>query len=288
MIVSELVKEILGKNAEILEPLKGGMMNKSYIVAVNGKKYVMFVPTSQANEMVNRYLEKETQAIASRLKITSNNIYFNPETGVKVHEFIDGYSLNHVENIDINRVAGLLKFFHNSPTKSTTDYQPFIRLANFEKEVKQSIKRYPDNYIKLRKLLTDNQEYLESQEKCLCHNDAQKSNIVKEVDTGKYYLIDFEFAANNDPIYDIAAYGNNDVKEGRDLLKAYFNRPNKDEIKRFYLWRIFLSLQWYNVALIKHYRGEGVKIGFDFKEVAKSFLKNALEAYEGYQKEILK
>ena len=286
MVIKDLIKEVLGKDAVILEPLKGGMMNKSYIIGNNGKKYVLFVPTSQANEMVNRYLERETQAIASRLKITSKNVFFDPETGVKIHEFIEGYSLNHVDNIEIHQVAGLLKFFHNSPTLSTTDYHPFHRLANYEKEARKYLRKIPSEYETLRKVLDNNQEFLEKQEKCLCHNDAQKSNIVKEVGTGKYYLIDFEFAANNDPIYDVAAYGNNDVKEGRALLDAYYEEPSLDEIKRYYLWRIFLSLQWYNVAIIKHYRGEGEKHGFDFLEVAKGFLANAMEAHKGLKKEV--
>ena len=85
---------------------------------------------------------------------------------------------------------------------------------------------------------------------------------------------------------DFAAYGNNDVKEGRALLDAYYEEPSLDEIKRYYLWRIFLSLQWYNVAITKHFRGEGEKHGFNFLDVASHFLTNAKTAYDGYHLEI--
>ena len=285
MEIKSFIKEILGKDAKVVERQKGGMMNESYIISCKDKKYILFVPTPQANEMVNRFVEREAQDIAWHLKLTSKNVYFDIETGVKMHEFIDGYSLNHVENPDINRIAGLLKYFHNSPTLATVDYHPFARLASFEKEAKHYTRKVPGNYELLRNVINQERDFLESQEKCLCHNDAQKSNIVKELPTDKYYLIDFEFAANNDPIYDIAAYGNGKVSEGRELLDAYYGNPTKDEIKRFYLWRIFLSLQWYTVAIIKHYRGEGVKHGYDFLEVANFFLANGMDDYNGYKKE---
>ena len=286
MNAKELAKQLLGKDAKIVSPLHGGMMNESYIVETPKKKYVMFIPTQQANEMVNRYVERETQDIASHLHLTSKNVYFDIDTGIKIHEYIEGESLNNVEDVNLNRVAGLLKYFHNSPRLSTVDYRPFPRLLGYEKQARKYSKRTPSDYGLLRSVLSDNKKYLESQEKVLCHNDSQRSNIVREKDTDKYFLIDFEFAANNDPIYDIAAYGNNSVSEGRELLNAYYGKPSKDEIKRYYLWRIFLSLQWYNVAIVKHYRGEGEKHNFNFLDVAKYFLSNAKEAYEGLKKEV--
>ena len=139
--------------------------------------------------------------------------------------------------------------------------------------------------MKLRNFLFSYREYLESQKKALCHNDAQRSNVVKS-DDDQYYFIDFEFVGNNDPIYDIAAFGNGLVSEGRTLLDHYFKKPSLDEIKRYYLWRIYISLQWYNVAIVKHYRGEGKAHGFNFLLVAEHFLNNAKDAYKGFMKEI--
>ena len=125
-----------------------------------------------------------------------------------------------------------------------------------------------------------------SQRKVLSHNDAQRSNIIK-TPNNEYYFIDFEFVGNNDPLYDVACFGNSFVSEGRELLNKYcFDKPSEDEIKRFYLWRIYISLQWYNVAITKHYRGEGEKHGFNFLDVAKHFLNNAKDAYDGYKMEI--
>lgn len=274
MEINELIQRILSKNAKIISPLVGGMMNKSYIVSDNDKKYVLFISTKQANEMVDRKLEKEHQQIIYNLGITSKNVYFDTDNGIKMHEYILGDSLNNTDNFDYTKVANLLKSLHQSKTHSKKDYSPFERLSKYEEEAKQFCDLSDDTFIKAKAILLENKKWLESIKKVLCHNDAQKSNIVKSYEDN-YYLIDFEFVGNNDPIYDIATFGNDNVEEGRLLLDYYFNNPTEEEIKRYYLWRIFISLQWYLVALVKHYRGEGKIHNINFKNVSKHFIYNA-------------
>lgn len=285
--VRVLIHKVLGRRSKIVCPLKGGMMNISYIVRDSkGKKYVVYVSTEQANEMVDRPLEKEHQKIVSNLGLTSKNVYFDTEKGIKMNEYIEGTSIDKVEDIDYQKVANLFKGLHASKKLSKVDYNPFKRFVeSYEKEALTFVKEPDSQYTLLRDFLFKHKNYLEKQEKTLCHNDAQRSNIVRDLQDN-YFFIDFEFVGNNDPIYDIGTFGNAVVKEGRKLLDYYFEKPTKDEIKRYYLWRIYISLQWYNVAIVKHYRGEGAAHGFDFLAVAKHFLDNATDAYKGYQEEI--
>ena len=81
--ILNLITKVLGDGAEIISPLVGGMMNISYIVKdKDNKKYVLYISTEQANEMVNRPLEKEHQRIVYELGITSKNVYFDAEKGI--------------------------------------------------------------------------------------------------------------------------------------------------------------------------------------------------------------
>ena len=286
--ILELLEKVLGKGSEIVSPLVGGMMNISYIVKdASGKKYVLYISTEQANEMVDRPLEKEHQRIINGLGITSKNVYFDTDKGIKINEYIEGSSIDKVDTFDYQKVAKLLKTLHSSPVLSREDYGPFDRFENtYEKEALSFEKNPSSLYQELRDFLFSHKDYLLRQRKALCHNDAQRSNIVKDLND-EYYLIDFEFVGNNDPIYDIACFGNGLVSEGRKLLDAYTdNNPSEEFIKRYYLWRVFVSLQWYNVAITKHYRGEGEKHGFNFLDVANHFLNNAKTAYDGYNLEI--
>ena len=278
-----LIKKVLSPDAFIISPLVGGMMNESFIVSDGKKKYVLYVSTKQANEMVNRELEKENQSLVYSLGITSKNVYFDTESGIKINEFIEGSSLDKISEYDVKKLVKTLHVLHNSKVLSKENYSPFIRFVNYENEANSHHKNVDPHYLKLRDLLFKNKDYLESQKLALCHNDAQKSNIIKSIND-EYFLIDFEFMGNNDPIYDIATFGNGLVKEGLDLLNEYEPNPSDDLIKRYYLWRIFISLQWYNVALIKHYRGEGKIHNFNFLDVASHFLNNALDAQNSLSK----
>ena len=277
------LRGVLGQDAHIISPLIGGMMNDSSIVLSNNKKYVLYVSTAQANEMVNRPLEKVHLDLVYSLGITSKNIYFDAEKGIKINEYIDGSSLDKVDEYDIKKVATLIHTLHNSKTLSKEDYNPFLRFKGYEEEAKSFVKEFNEQYLKVRDTLFANKDYLESQKKVLSHNDFQKSNVLKG-DDGKYYIIDFEFMGNNDEIYDIAAFGNGNVEEGFNLLKEYSPNPSDDLKKRYYLWRMYISLQWYTVALVKHYRGEGEVHHFNFLNVADHFLNNALTALKGFEK----
>ena len=279
--VLEIVNKIFNNQGTILEPLVGGMMNKSFIVEYYNDKYVLYISTDQANEMVDRQLEKDNQKLIIDLGLTSKNVYFDVEKGIKVNEYIEGSSLDKADSYDSKKVAELLKTMHESGKLSRENYEPFKRFIAYEDEAKTFGDNFEANYPVLRKEIFDNKEFLESQKLVLCHNDAQKSNIVKSSD-GKYYLIDFEFMGNNDAIYDIATFGNGKVSEGYNLLVDYYNgNPTADQKRRYYLWRIFVSLQWHNVAIVKHFRGEGKVHGFDFLKVADFFFANAMDAYKG-------
>lgn len=275
------LQEILGLNTKIERPLLGGMMNESYVVLSDGKKYVAYFPTAQANEMVDRKLEKQCHEALYNLGLTYKNIYFDVDKGIKINEFIEGSSLNLIDEYDVNEVANLFKKLHESKLTTNKYYEPFNKLIGYEKEAEGFIKDRDENYQTLRDTLFKNKELLESRPLTICHNDSQKSNVIKSNDN-KYYFIDFEFMYDNDPIYDIAAFGNGKVSEGLELLKAYY-KDDLDALKTkvFYLWRIFLSLQWHNVALIKHYRGEGKAHNIDFLGVANFFIENAKDAYNG-------
>ena len=286
--IQNLIIKILGEGSSIDSPILGGMMNMSYLIKdKNGKKYILYIPTEQANEMVDRKLEKEHQRIVYELGITSKNVYFDVDTGIKMNEYIEGNSINNIADFDYDKLAELFKKLHSSIMLSREDYAPFNRFINIYEKEALSFNNEPSSlYKELREFLFSKREFLESQPLVLCHNDAQRSNIVKTPE-GKYYFIDFEFVGNNDPIYDISSFGNGAVSEGRKLLEKYYdNNPTDEQIKRYYLWRIYISLQWYNVAITKHYRGEGEKHGFNFLDVANHFLNNAKDAYDGYHLEI--
>ena len=277
--LKKILTEVLGEGYVLESRIYGGMMNISYIVrAKNDKKYVVYLPNGKANKLVDRVLEEENSRILSDLGLTSKFIYFDTVRGIKIKEYIEGTSLDKLppEEIDYQKAADLLHLIHDSKKLAKEDYHPFDRLAIYENKA-IGFRKESNDYRILKDFFSNHTNLLASREKVFSHNDYQKSNIIKGSD-GKYSVIDFEFAANNDPIYDIAAFANGTIKDGEELLKCYYNNPTKEQFKIFYLWRIFISLQWHNVAIAKHYQKEGKETSFNFLVVAKFFLDLAKEA----------
>ncbi len=101
----QIINDIFKGQGKVLEPLVGGMMNKSFIVEYFNEKYVLYISTEQANEMVDRKLEKANQQLIIDLGLTSKNIYFDTDKGIKVNEYIEGSSLDKADSYDSKKVA---------------------------------------------------------------------------------------------------------------------------------------------------------------------------------------
>lgn len=275
--LKDILDKKLGKNHKVLFRITGGMMNVSFLVEDGqGEKYIVYVPNGKSNKLVDRKVEKFNASVMQELNLTSEFIYFDTRSGIKIKRYIEGTVLTKIKDINYDKVAELLHKMHDSKILSPNDYHPFDRLANYENKA-ISFAREKDLYRHLKDFFAKHMYILDNVEKVLCHNDAQRSNILVDAEDN-YWIIDFEFMANNDPVYDIACFANNNLKDGEELMKNYFIHPGKDEWQRFYLWRLFISLQWHVVAIIKHYQNEGNHTKFNFLKVADHFLDNALLA----------
>ncbi|MBO4667037.1 MAG: phosphotransferase, partial [Bacilli bacterium] len=239
-------------NKKILYRLLGGMSNYMYLVEIDGSLYTVRYPGEYCEHFVNRDLEENGIMLFEKLGLTNKTVYFNKEDGTKISSYTEGFALSDLKRsgkaLPYEKASELLKKVHNSNLKAVNDYNPFLRLENYEKDLVELGFVIPKNYINAKKDFLEFKEYLESQKKVLCHNDSQPSNFVLSND-GSLLIVDFEFTGNNDLIYDIACFANMELSDGEKLLEVYFDHNVKnDEYKRFYLWRSYQAFQWYNVA----------------------------------------
>ncbi len=98
----------------------------------------------------------------------------------------------------------------------------------------------------------------------------------------RLYLVDWEFSGNNDPIYDIACFGNDSFDEALQLLEEYYEYASPKEYQRLYAWRMFQCLQWHLVAKYKHEVGLSEELVLDFDFFANEYLSQAKELFQGY------
>jgi len=269
------VLNVLEDQVELIERLMGGMSNFTYIVNVNDTLYTFRIPGKNADKFVDRTVEQYHIELIESLELNNDTIYLDVESGIKIAKYIKGKPLHELSPHDhLEDAAKALKTIHNSSIHSKYDYAPFERLTQYEDYNKAFNHEHSERYYKAKETLLSYRDFLDQFDKTLCHGDSQISNFV--VTTDGIRLMDWEFTGNNDPFYDIACFGNANFDHAVALLPVYLNRtPRSEDYNRLYLWRIFQTLQWHNVALYKEYIGLSEDLHVDFKKVASLYLDKA-------------
>lgn len=277
-LVLKFIEDQFHAKGHIEYRLLGGMSNFTYVVKMNNELYTVRIPGKGCEHFTNRVQEEEILNIVSKEGFLPKLVYFNKDNGYKVAEYVEGKPLHEIstEEKPYELAAHLLKKLHMQEL-FPYDYKPLERLEYYE-----SIAKNKDElYLALKdKFLDVHNKILDKVVLKPCHGDAQPSNFV--ISKEQLYLVDWEFAGNNDPIYDIACFGNVSIDEAITLLQKYYANPSINEYQRLYAWRMFQCLQWYNVAAYKEEIGLSEDLSIDFKAVAESYLEKAKTFYQNY------
>lgn len=257
--------------------LLGGMSNYTYVISHNNKKYTIRILGDGAELFVDRIAEKHNLDLVTKLGIVNDTIYFNTETGVKVSKYISGsYITSDNVHLFYDEVAKLLRKVHSSNLVAYDDFKPLERIEKYQ----TYSKNYDPEYEKIKKWWKD--YYIKHYANIpfvFTHGDCQRSNFV--IGSDKLYLLDWEFTGNNDPLYDVSVFGQNDYNDAINLLPVYLERtPTEEEFFRIRFYRLQQVLMWYHVALYKDDIGLSQKLKLDFKEIAKSYLEEAKYHYQ--------
>ena len=270
--IIKLASAILKKDVQIVERLMGGMSNYTYIIESEGKKYTFRKPGDKAENFVSRQIERKNIALVESLGITNHTVYLNEENGLKIAEYVSGKVLSSMpRQPHLEAVAKTLKKIHQSGIIAENDYNHLERLAQYESYNHTISTRY----LELKQTWLEWFELYKNLPKVFCHGDAQPSNFII-TNKNEALVVDFEFSGNNDPYYDIAQFGNIDFYDALALLDVYCNhKATQEDKKRVIFYRMFLTLQWHQVATFKHEIGLSEKLHIPFDKVAIAYLDKA-------------
>ncbi len=252
--IQELAADIFTAGAGEISRVErlGGMTNHTYAVEVKGKKFLFRLPGEGTEQLINRKDEKISSELASKIGVDIELIYFNAETGVKIASYIEGAVTMSAESLreseNLKEAAELFRTLHTCGQDTKVPFEIFEMAEGYEKIIlEHGVKLYPD-YADVRKAVMDIKRETDSYpcRKVPCHNDPLCENWVRG--TERMYLVDWEYAGMNDPMWDLAdlsieaEYGG---YEDELLLDIYFNGAvNKEEKLRFYANKIYLDFLW--------------------------------------------
>lgn len=223
----------------------GGMTNKNYKVMIDDQNYVLRVPGNGTEKMISRVDEIKNAAFAHEIGVDADLIYFNEQTGIKISKFIEDAQTLSPEGAKkpyvMKKICQLLNQLHQCGREMENEFNVYEKIESYEQLLNELKGEYYEDYQLVKQQVLQLKELMDDLEIKLvpCHNDTLAENFIKDKHD-QYYLIDWEYAGMNDPMWDVAAHclenGFNSDEEEL-FLKTYF----KQEPKRSYKTRVLVN-----------------------------------------------
>lgn len=243
----------------------GGMSNKNFRVDHSGKSYVLRVPGNGSEGMVVRANEEFNANEGSRLGVNPATYYFDPDTGVKLTEYVigaetlNGATIQRPDNMA--KIADIYQTIHSAHIRLRNEFNIFKEISKYEMLLENAHATMYTGWEHTRPKVMG----LESRLNLLgidlkpCHNDAVPENFIKASD-GRIYLIDWEYSGMNDPMADLAAlFLESDFTEENEdyVLSRYFRGEIPEKTKEKILcYQILWDYLWALWTVIKEAKGD--------------------------------
>ena len=241
--IAALAADTLGvgiSRIERAERIKGGLTNESWLVTGAGERVVVRVSTADESALqIDRTSEGRILAQVQSAGVGPEVLRWHPEGRLLVTRYIPGtvWTREDAQAPDnIRRLAGLLRQLHSLDLRddiAVVDL-PAILDHYWATLAERGQPDPPSRWTRVE-MRAAAVELSALGPRCLCHNDAHHLNVI---DTGRLWLIDWEYAGLGSPWFDLASVACNhdydDVKR-RQLLRHYLDKESGEAIRRLEL-----------------------------------------------------
>ena len=215
MHILDIIKSVFNLQHTDIEliPLKQGMTNDSFIFSLNNERYIIRVPGVNTEKIINRHQEYDVYQAIKDEEFVEPVIYIDRDKGYKISKFIENsHTVNPKDWNEINACLKRLKEFHNQSHRVEHYFDVFEHI-NYYESLMPNASKYED-YKETKKNIESLEPIIENLVKdwTLCHIDAVCDNFLV-TENQDVYLIDFEYAAMQDPDLDVAKIGRASCRE---------------------------------------------------------------------------
>ena len=239
MNIRDIIQSVFNiKNTDIhLIPLKQGMTNDSFIFSINNERYIIRVPGANTEKIINRHQEFEVYQAIKGEAFVEPVVYIDRDKGYKISKFIENsHTVNPKDWNEINACLKRLKEFHSQLYRVEHYFDVFEHI-NYYESLMPTASKYED-YKETKKNIESLEPIIENLVKdwTLCHIDAVCDNFLV-TENQDVYLIDFEYAAMQDPDLDLAMF----------IVYSLFDRQDIDRIIDIYFENQVTPLKRYKI-----------------------------------------
>jgi thiamine kinase-like enzyme len=226
--------------------LSGGITNQNYRVDVGGKSFVLRVGGANTELLgIDRRYERAANTAAAAADLAPEVLYFIEPEGYLLARFISGKPITPDEMrqpATIREAAKILQRIHAlrpipgafSPFRVVEDYHQLAEA--------RGVSAWPEDYAWLLERMRAVEAAFgrDPNFPVPCHNDLLNENFLREAETGRVVVLDWEYAGMGDSYFDLAnlaAQQRFGDEQDVLLLEAYFGEATPRRLARFKLMR---------------------------------------------------
>ena len=242
-----------------------GLTNVNWLVtAQDGAPYVLRLPGAGTSEYIDRRAEATAARNAATAGVNAELVFFDTADGLMLTRFVDG-----AVTMDAGRFAAdpgavarageVFRRLHSASAPFATDFSLFPMIDEYKALLAAKGAMLPEGYDEVQVAASSVQSALEARPVALVasHCDPLCENFL---DTGeRMYLIDYEYAGNNDPMWDLgdlSVEGAFTDEQDGVLMRAYFgDDPPADQVGRMVAYKALCDLLWTLWGVIQHVNG---------------------------------
>lgn len=274
-----------------IEPLDGGMTNENFLVTEGGRRYVVRL----GEDIPFHYIVRSHELAASKAAYAAgiSPAVVHSEPGILVLDFIEGAPLapDDLREASVREQAiQLIRRCHRDVPAFLQGPAPvfwvFHILREYARLLSESNSPYEDRVSQYLDITAQTETRSGPYEIVFGHNDLLAANFLD--DGTQLWLIDWEYAGFNSPLFDLAGLAsNNDFAEDMEMnmLECYFEAPpNEDLWARYQAMKIASLLREVMWSMVSELYST---LEFDYGEYTRVCLERFEPAYESFKKDYL-
>ena len=269
-----------------LEPIDGGITNRNFVATDQGRKYFVRMGNDIPLHGVMRFNELQASRAAAKVGLSPTVVHQVP--GILILDFIEGKTLAEEDirqDSYLQQIVPILHTCHRELTKNVRGpaliFWVFHVIRDYLATLEDDDSRMRDVLPALKDKAAALERAVGSIDLVYGHNDLLAANFI---DDGKrLWLIDWDYAGYNSPLFDLANLAsNNGLSPEQELwlLDNYFNAAAPDATRHAFDAMKCASLLretlWSMVSEIHS------TIDFDFVEYTRENLERFDQQWQAY------
>ncbi|RZO16295.1 MAG: LPS biosynthesis choline kinase [Candidatus Thioglobus sp.] len=238
----------------------GGLTNRNFLVQSPDGRFVLRLAGEGTEHYIDRKREQKNAQIAADAGVNAEIVHFDSSSGTMVTRFIENAITLDVDRFKdaavLERTGRAFRYLHDSPEHFEGDFDLFEQIDQYLEVLTQLKAELPEGYATVQQSgeAVRNALSRHTLPSAPCHCDPMVENCID--DGNKVFVIDFEYAGNNDPMWDLgdlSVEGHFSAEQERILLSAYFgHHPDPFDVGRMIMYKAMCDLLWTLWGVVQH------------------------------------